>query len=231
MRLSLRSYGEHMVSHVHDFHQIVLPVAGVLDQRIGAVEGAISTRRFAVIGPGVPHAFRASGPNRFVVLDADKPVAGPGGAFRALDGALTDLVRYAAAELAAGCLPAALQFHLTALLAARLQATDGAGARDAIAASLAVMAARYAEDLPMGAVAAAAGLGMSQFHAVFRQKTGLTPAAMLADIRLDAAQTLLRETALPIAEIALAVGFSDQTALTRCFRRRRAITPNAIRRL
>jgi transcriptional regulator GlxA family with amidase domain len=41
---------------------------------------------------------------------------------------------------------------------------------------------------------------------------------------------MLRETRLPIAEIALAVGFSDQSALTRCLRRRRATTPLALRR-
>ena len=231
MRLSLRSYGERTVSHVHDHHQVVLPVTGTLDQRIGGVAGAVSTRCFAVIAPGVMHAFRASGPNRFVVLDADTPVAGPGDSFRALDGALTELVRYAAAELATGHLPTGLQFHLAALLAGRLQIAAASGVRDPIEAALAVMAARYAEDLPIAAVAEAAGLGVSQFHALFRTKTGLTPGAMLADIRLDAAHSLLCETALPIAQIALAVGFSDQTALTRCFRRRRATTPHAVRRL
>jgi AraC-like DNA-binding protein len=229
MRLSLRSYGERVVSHVHDYHQIVLPVTGVLDQQIGGSDGAISTRRFAVIGAGVAHAFRASGPNRFVVLDAGAPVAGPGGVFRPLDGPLTELVRYAAAELAMAPLPARLEFHLTALLAGRLQRTGAPLPHDPVEAALAVMAARYAEDLRINALAAAAGLGTSHFHALFRQKTGLTPAAMLANMRLDAADHLLRRTTRPIAEIALMVGFSDQTALTRCFRRRRGITPYAVR--
>ncbi len=79
-------------------------------------------------------------------------------------------------------------------------------------------------------MAEAAGLGASQFHAMFRRKTGKTPYETLADIRLDHACALLHDTTLPIAEIALSVGFSDQTALTRCFRRRRATTPNAVRR-
>jgi AraC-like DNA-binding protein len=230
MRLSLRSYGERVVSHVHDYHQIVLPVAGTLDQRIGGVAGAISARHFAVIGPGVAHAFRAAGYNRFVVLDADRPVAGPGEAFRTLGGAVTDLVRYAAAELSAGTLPAAMEIHLAALLAGRLLRESAAAPHDPVEMAMAMMTARYGENLSIAGLAKVAGLGVSQFHALFRRTTGLTPAAMLADIRLNAAAALLRDTALPIAEIALAVGFSDQTALTRCFRRRRAITPHAVRR-
>jgi AraC-like DNA-binding protein len=231
MRLSLRSYGERVVSHVHDYHQIVLPVAGTLDQRIGGVTAALSARHFAVIGPGVVHDFRACGYNRFVVLDADRPVAGPGEAFRTLAGTVTDLVRYAAAELTAGALPAAAEFHLATLLAGRLQREAAVPPHDPVEMAVALMTARYGENLAIAGLAKGAGLGVSQFHALFRRKTGLTPAAMLADIRLDAAAALLRDTALPIAEIALAVGFSDQTALTRCFRRRRATTPYEVRRL
>jgi len=56
------------------------------------------------------------------------------------------------------------------------------------------------------------------------------PADMLEDIRLDSASMMLRETDATIADVALAVGFSDQTALTRFFRRRRGTTPNVTRR-
>ena len=70
---------------------------------------------------------------------------------------------------------------------------------------------------------------MSRFHATFRRETGDTPADRLAATRLDRAEDLLRETRLSIAEIALAVGFSDQSALTRSFRRRRGTTPAAFR--
>ena len=96
--------------------------------------------------------------------------------------------------------------------------------------ALAVMTSRYAERLTVAELAAAAGLASSQFHALFRRRTGKSPAEMLADLRLDSAGIMLRETALPIAEIALAVGFSDQSALTRCLKRRRATTPLALRR-
>ncbi len=75
-----------------------------------------------------------------------------------------------------------------------------------------------------------ARLGVSQFRTVFRRETGKTTGEMLRDVRLQKACTLLQEPNLSIAEIALVVGFSDQTAFTRCLRRFRATTPNALRR-
>jgi transcriptional regulator GlxA family with amidase domain len=92
------------------------------------------------------------------------------------------------------------------------------------------MRERYAENLTVADLAEEAGLAASQFHALFRRATGATPARALAELRLDRAGELLCGTGLPIAEIALMVGFSDQSALTRCFRRRRGTTPERVRR-
>jgi AraC-like DNA-binding protein len=231
MQLSLRSYGEHRETHAHDFHQIVVPIAGMMDTQVGEVAGSLSPRTLVVIAPGAVHSFRAFGRNRFVVLDADWPVAGRGAVFRAVDGTLADLARYTAAELASGNPGAAVEFHLAGLLAEKLRRSGGAASRsDPVERALTVMTERHAERLTVEDLADAAGLGASQFHAVFRRETGRAPAAMLADIRLDRACAMLRNTKLPIAEIALAVGFSDQSALTRCLRRRRAITPDTVRR-
>jgi transcriptional regulator GlxA family with amidase domain len=95
--------------------------------------------------------------------------------------------------------------------------------------ALAVIEERYAESLTVVDLARAAGMGVSRFHEQFRRETGHTPAEWLVATRLDRAEDLLRDTRLPIAEIALAVGFSDQSALTRSFRRRRGTTPAAFR--
>jgi AraC-like DNA-binding protein len=232
MKLSLRSYGERVVTHAHEFHQVAFPVAGELDHRIGPIAGTLSARRFGVIPRGEQHAFRASGRNCFLVLDTDWPVVGKGPAIRTLDATLAELVRYAARELASRTLPAALNFHLAALLAGKVQQSnaDASPSDEPVEQALAIMTARYAERLTVAELAEAAGLGSSQFHAIFRRRTGKSPAEMLADLRLDSASIMLRETKLPIAEIALAVGFSDQSALTRCLRRRRATTPLALRR-
>jgi AraC-like DNA-binding protein len=229
MKLSLRSYGETLVTHTHDFDQIVLPVVGRLENRVGGTNGMLSPDRLAVISRGTSHSFRAYDANRFIVLDVRWSLAVPGPAFRVLDRRLSELVGYADAELATGRLDPDSEFHLAALLLARLRG-DAAQPETPIARALAVMAARYGTRLSIAALAKAAGLGISQFHTVFRREIGKTPGEMLRDVRLQKACTLLQETNLSIAEIALVVGFSDQTAFTRCLRRFRATTPDALRR-
>lgn len=59
---------------------------------------------------------------------------------------------------------------------------------------------------------------------------GCVPGEYLVRRRLDAAEALLRDGTLPIAEVALATGYSDQSALTRRLKRRRGVTPAALRR-
>ena len=56
------------------------------------------------------------------------------------------------------------------------------------------------------------------------------PAATLGEIRLDQAKDRLAGSAEPIVEIALGVGFSEQSAFTRAFRRRFGESPAAYRR-
>ena len=234
MRLSLRSYPGQADAHVHDFHQAVLPIDGALDLEVGGAGGSVSGRRGAMITCGARHVFRAYGSNRFVVLDmapdALTPISPPS-PFFGFDETLADLARYAGSELRSGGLDAAEQFHLAALIAGKVRRCFAAPARwsAAVERALAVLRERHAERLMMAEVASAAGLGVSRLHETFRRETGRTPAEMLADIRLDHAEDLLARTCLPIAEIALLVGYSEQSALTRSLRRRRGTTPHALR--
>ena len=201
----------------------------VVETRVGGTAVNLSSDCLAVIGRGTAHSFRGFGANRFLVLDVDSPSATNGPVFRTLDRTLGGLVRYAAAELATGQLAADTEFHVAALLVARIRQDVPARRPTPVARALSVMAAHYGRDLSMATLAKAAGLGISSFHDAFRRETGTTPAGMLRDIRLAKAAALLRGTDRSIADIALEVGFSDQTALTRCFRRFRATTPNALR--
>ncbi|XVV16026.1 helix-turn-helix domain-containing protein [Actinoplanes sp. CA-131856] len=90
--------------------------------------------------------------------------------------------------------------------------------------------ARLGEPLPLADLAAAAGLSVSQFARQFKARTGLSPHQFLIQRRLDAACSLLRRTAMPIAEIAQRCGFSHQEHLTRVLRAHLGTTPAALRR-
>ncbi|TAJ89656.1 AraC family transcriptional regulator [Reyranella sp.] len=86
------------------------------------------------------------------------------------------------------------------------------------------MRADYASDLRLEELAASVGLTTFQLIGLFKRTTGLTPHAYLTQIRLGMACRRLRHSQA-IAEVATDVGFYDQSALTRHFKRCYGITP------
>jgi AraC-like DNA-binding protein len=86
------------------------------------------------------------------------------------------------------------------------------------------MRARHAESLLLEDLAAAYGLTVFQLIGAFKRTMGTTPHVALTHIRLNAACRLLRHGA-PIAGVATATGFADQSALTKNFKRAYGMTP------
>ena len=64
----------------------------------------------------------------------------------------------------------------------------------------------------------------------FRRYLDTTPADYLRQLRVDEARRLRLDTARPVADIAHETGFTDQSHLTRVFRRSLGETPAAFRR-
>jgi AraC family transcriptional regulator len=75
-----------------------------------------------------------------------------------------------------------------------------------------------------------AGLSEFHFHRMFRLSRGIAPHAWITARRCDLAKRMLRG-AIPIAEIASACGFSNQSHLTRVFVRQTGLTPARYRAL
>ncbi|WP_244601270.1 MULTISPECIES: helix-turn-helix domain-containing protein [Rhodopseudomonas] len=73
-------------------------------------------------------------------------------------------------------------------------------------------------------------LSPSHFARGFRQSLGVAPRNFLLERRVARAKDLIQSTDLPLSEVALACGLSDQAHLSRIFRRFTGTTPNAWRR-
>ena len=80
-----------------------------------------------------------------------------------------------------------------------------------------IMDAKLDGDLQVSDVAHACGLSPSYFSRAFKQSTGMPPYKWMLKRRIDRAMQLLRATRLPLGEIALDCGFSDQSHFTRVF--------------
>jgi AraC-like DNA-binding protein len=71
-----------------------------------------------------------------------------------------------------------------------------------------------------------ANLNAFQLLRVFQREYATTPYALVLDIRIERAKELLT-SGVKIADVAIDTGFSDQSHLTRHFRRREGMTPKA----
>ena len=87
---------------------------------------------------------------------------------------------------------------------------------------------RTCADTSFSDVAAMLGLSRYHFHRLFRRAIGLTPGSWSRSVRLRRARGLIHAGA-SLADVANETGFSDQSHLTREFRRVYGVTPGTLR--
>ncbi|AJE99485.1 AraC family transcriptional regulator [Pandoraea apista] len=244
--LELREYRPTDSTDTHDFHQVVIGLSGRMSISLDghAMQfGRVGARNGVVIPAGVRHDYRGDGPNRQVVLDVPSHLAAKTGterafaheAFFALDTKLLALVRRVSANARDG-LPLSgndpvVREWLNALTA-RLAPTRPAlrSVRLDLARIDARLQAELSTPLDTATLAQDAGMSVRHFHDCFVAMTGETPHRHLMRLRLARAASLLTQSDATLADIALDVGFNDQSALTHAFRRQYGQTPAVWRR-
>ncbi|WP_027856722.1 AraC family transcriptional regulator [Marinobacterium jannaschii] len=91
------------------------------------------------------------------------------------------------------------------------------------------MQQHYGEKISEEAVAALCGMRTFRFSRTFKKAFGVTFQEHLQKIRLDEAKRLLKTPNISILEIALTVGFHDQSYFARVFKKRIGLTPKQYR--
>lgn len=89
--------------------------------------------------------------------------------------------------------------------------------------------ARYAEDITVEDLAAAAGLSRAHFSRMFSRTFGESPRAYLQTRRLERAAALLRYTDRSVADICVMVGLHSVGSFTTAFTRVYGMPPAAYR--
>jgi AraC-like DNA-binding protein len=232
--LHVRSYGADTGADRHAYAQLVLPLGGAVLLDIEGRQDRLDPLRGACVAPGAWHAQCAHGPNESLILDVDAAALSHPAWDRLLErpfmtlgpGArkLVEFMGVMRAQTASGLLQGWVPLLLDTL------ALDAPRPISRLAALLARVEAEPGLAWTTDAMARSAGLSVSRLHALFRAELDTSPHAWLRDVRLARARAWLADTSRPIAEIALATGFSDQTALTRALRDATGMTPGAYRR-
>ncbi|QWK80852.1 AraC family transcriptional regulator [Ochrobactrum sp. BTU1] len=236
--VEIRSYSGVTETHRHDFHQVILPCSGMLEIDIDRSAGRVTDSIASFVPAGFNHAFIAKPESRFIVLDVP---AGLSSAIRnhaamapffAIRPDIRGLIDYLIADGPQSKPSAQLLEMWAGLVLDRLDKQGGNIDLTELAVNRAIafMKQRLAQPIRNSDIAEAARLSPTRLHDAFLKRLAMTPHAKLIAIRLDAAESLLSNPHLSIAEVALRSGHSDQSALTRIMQRERGVTPAAIRK-
>ena len=91
------------------------------------------------------------------------------------------------------------------------------------------MRAHLDSDVALEDLADEVDLSKYHFSRRFKKRTGQSPYQFVIYERVRRARRLLRETTQPLAQIALDVGFSSQSHMTRTFKNHVGVTPGQYR--
>jgi AraC family transcriptional regulator len=81
------------------------------------------------------------------------------------------------------------------------------------------------QNLSLDMLARQVGFSAYHFARLFRQTTGESPHQFVLCKRIEVARRLLKETDMPLTQVALEVGFPNQSHFTQAFKHRLGITP------
>lgn len=232
----IRTYRQERPKERHGFVQIVLPVSGRLRIDVAGRQDELSTGRGVFIHRDAPHTQEATAINHSLVVDIDESAVP--------EQTLETFVRKPFLDIA----PDTRQLitYMRGLIKTDGRRDDVAGIwapllvdslahektdiRQRLQGLGAVVRAEPFFPWTIDMLAACVTISDSRLHTLFLEEFGLPPHRWLAGLRMDKVCALLNDSNLPIAEIALRAGFSDQTALTRAMRNTLGETPAAYRR-
>jgi AraC family transcriptional activator of mtrCDE len=106
---------------------------------------------------------------------------------------------------------------------------SGTLAHPQIGRTVAAMLDDPARNWTLDELAACAHASRASLVRMFRRSTQKSPLAFLADLRLELAQRKLSATTLPVATIAVEVGYKSESAFSRAFQRRFGMRPGEVR--
>ena len=104
------------------------------------------------------------------------------------------------------------------------------GSDDPLTKAISLIARDMHRRLTVTDLARAVAMSTSQFTRRFKMQFDVTPHQYLRRMRLAAACDLLSSTELPLAAVAAATGYSDQSHFSNDFARHQKLTPSAYRR-
>lgn len=220
VRLSIRSYSFSSDNHQHDYHQLVLPLAGSIDIETRGHRGQAGPGSCVIITAGAPHWFSAAPEASFLVVDltllpanlliSDQVIVRISPPLQAF----CDFIKQQLEHQVSPELEQQMGDWLLRLLGE--QSFDKRH-DDRITRVLNHLERDLSQTPPLTQLAEVACLSLSQFKTLFKQQTGRTVGQQLLALRMEKARALLLHTDYPIGIIAQQLGYRDLSTFSHRF--------------
>jgi AraC-like DNA-binding protein len=226
--LSIRSYSTKPTTHSHHFNQLVLPLRGAINIRVGSFNGRVAPGECVVVKINEEHLFTANTEARFVVADMVSLPTNISSSQRIVFATTSPLKSYLTfienqLENNINTELEQTMFEMFRLLLSEQPLLPKVDNR--IGTAISFIEKNIAEQLQIKCLAESAFLSDTQFKKLFKQQTGMTVMKYVTKLRMEKAQALLTHTDYPLQIIGEKVGYKELSAFSRKFSQYFGLSP------
>jgi AraC-like DNA-binding protein len=229
--LSIRSYSKQRRGHQHNFHQLVLPLAGAIQIEMKAFTGKVIPSECVVIQAQQTHFFTANKDAKFVVADLDQlPVHfyDSGTTVFSLSCPMSAFLNFIEEQLKHQINPSIEQHMFKTFYALLNEQIIATLVDPRIKSTIDFISRKPTHQHSISELSNIACLGPTQFKKLFKTQTGMTVMQYITDMRMKKAKALLQHTDLPVSLVAHQIGFNNCTAFSRAFSRYFGFSPSKV---
>ena len=219
-KLSIRSFSFATYTHLHNYHQLVIPISGAADNYTEIGDGRIGPGQCIVFPAGCKHRFVPDEQSSFLVADMDKlpsslqklshPVV-------TIPPTVQSFCCYVEQQLEYPISPD-LYESMGEMFMVLIEEQKFLPRLDPrIARVLEFLEKDISVTFKLSALAEIACLSVSQLKNLFKKETGKTTTQYLLSLRMTKARGLLAHTDTPVNIVANKVGYQDVSAFSHRF--------------
>jgi len=219
-QLSIRSYSRSRCSHAHDYHQLVLPLIGVIEIELEGFVGRVAPGECVLIRQGQVHHFLAAREARFVVVDTDflpENLRGAEPTAFAVNQPLARYLEFVEAQLGTQVNQQLEQSMFDTLMLLLAEQRLAPRVDERVQKVLRAIDERLSEKLTLHELAKAGCLSETQLKKLFREQVGETVMQYVTRVRMEKAKALLQHTDYSVQRVAEQAGYADLSAFSRRF--------------
>ncbi len=229
--LSIRAYSLNKIGHSHSFHQLVIPLRGIINIEVDEHQGKVTPGECLVIKKGNLHHFTANTKARFLVADMEylpENISLSNTIVFSINQLCIRFINFLEIQLEHQVDEELERISYLMFFELMSKQTLLKPLNNKIRDVVEFVENNLTEELPIAKLASISCLSPTQFKKRFKEQVGSTAAQYVTQLRMEKAKALLVNTDYPLTVVAEKVGYTDFTAFSRRFSKYFGLSPSSI---